>query len=484
MKPNLAIRLSVLLALGALTAYVLAQPVPPVATEKKPATKLDEAVALLIKDSPQQAKELLATVEASDPEYEAAQRYHALCLYELKDYSGFTNAVASFEINAPVVPPEVQEDLAFKQIDVLFRFRKFFDEIFPKIQTFRAEHPVSERLGAVTEYQLAALYERGIKKACEAEKQFQDTNLFNALWAESKANFEEFVSLASSFPGTNYSILPKRVFQEDLWGARLALGDDAGVFGEIPVKDAATREKASLLRVRQHYRIHKDTHIDKNIQLMSDFLKDFPESSACKRVEYDLANVNFLGGEQLWKEADAAEKAGDTKTAGKKRAAAGKYLQSARSLQSEVVADKAAGIETFDVLDLREDLLRSYYWEQDYAGIKAQTASLLAGSKPGETEWLLGKVYDGIVSSRAVPPKLSEAAATFDEVLAFGFKNNHRNDHLVILAARWRISVARRSGDPEKAAAIVRWVQASDCSQNLKTDFLKEYGVVADQPKN
>ncbi|MCX7722463.1 MAG: hypothetical protein N2379_05310 [Verrucomicrobiae bacterium] len=152
------------MSLCTVVVCLLAQSVGRVAPPRSP---LDQAVALLGLGNPQAAKELLAQIEARDPSYEAARRYLALCLHELKDQRGFLKAIESIDLDAPVVPPEVREDLAFRQIDALFQCRKF-EDIFDKIRAFRTTYSVSHRLEAVREYEMAALFERGMKKAYEA----------------------------------------------------------------------------------------------------------------------------------------------------------------------------------------------------------------------------------------------------------------------------------------------------------------------------
>jgi len=464
------------LALGfvALVTYVLAQQsLPPGAPDK-----LGAAIALLNEGKPQDAKQLLATIEPGDPTYEAAKRYSALCSYELKDYLGFLKAVESFEIGAPVVPPEIQEELAFERVGALFYFRKF-EDIFPKIQAFRTAHPASARLDAVAEYQMAALFERGMKKTYEAV-QTRDTNRFNARWTEGRANLEEFLSLASSFPTTNYSLFPKRKLKQDLWVARVTLGDEKAALQEIPMQDAAAREKFSLLRAQLYPKIQPD-RFDENLQRLADFINQFPASESRPRIEYDMARLRFRAGEQLCKEAVAAEQAGEAQTAAEKRAAARRYFDLARPAQSRAVPDKAAGVEASDICDLREDSLRSYYWEKDYAGLAARAASQVGLATPGDLDWTRGKVFHGIALSSQRPPKLSEAAAVLDEVLASGFSNDSEHNEAVIAAAKWRSYVALTSGDRAKAGEIVEWVQAGNCDKHLKADFLKVYNSVAEQ---
>ena len=331
----------------------------------------------------------------------------------------------------------------------------------------------------MTEYQLAALFERGMKKTYEAV-QTRDTNRFNARWTEGRANLEEFLSLASSLPATSYSLFPKRKLKEDLWVARMTLGGGEAALEQIPMEETAAREKFSLLRAQLFPKIQPE-RADENLQRLADFLQQFPESKSRARVEYDMVRVGFRAGERLCKEALAAEQAGEAQTAAEKRAAAHSYFALARSGQSRAVPDKEARVEASDIRDLREDMLRSFYLERDYASLATQAASQVETATPGDHDWVLGKVFHGIALSSQRPPKLSEAAAVLDEALALGFKSDSEHDYALMAAAKWRSYVALTSGDKAKAAEIVEWVQAGNCAKHLKTDFLKVYHSVAEQ---
>ena len=88
-------------------------------------SKLNDAVALIHNGNPQKAVELLATINAADPEYSPAQYYNALALYEGKDVLHFMQAMAALPTNDVPVTAELREDLCFKQIDALFQYHKF-----------------------------------------------------------------------------------------------------------------------------------------------------------------------------------------------------------------------------------------------------------------------------------------------------------------------------------------------------------------------
>lgn len=465
--------LELLLILGvvSLTVYVLAQQTTPTGS----AGKLSEAITLLNTGKPAQANEVIASIAPSDHEHAAAQGYKALCLYELKDTLGFLKTTEAMNLKQLPVSREIGEDLAFKQIDVLFYFRKF-DDLLPKIQSYWDQNPSSPRVAAVTEYYLAALFERGMKKTYQA-CQINDTNQFFARWAEGKADLEKFLAAASSSRVTNYSRLQKRSFAEDVWVARLTMGDEKALFAEIPIEDQAAREKVNFLRV-QLYQKMQPNEVDRNLKMMADFVKDFPESQGRKRVEFDMASISFPRGEQLCKEADLAEKAGDSQAAARKRELASRYFETLRTVQSRADVDKASGIEPSDIFDLRADLLYSYYLEKNDTVLASLTVSIINASEPGDLNWMVAKVYEGIRLASQTPPA-DAATKTFDEVLAFGFRNKPDHDYYALLAVRWRSYLALRSGDRETVRGLYQRVEEAACAKNLKKSFLTSHAILA-----
>jgi tetratricopeptide (TPR) repeat protein len=466
MKRNLLLWVIATLACGSLTYLAAQQGI------LKNANRFEKAIALYHGGNAQQAKDVISGISEQDPDYGAARCYNALCLYELKDYVGFYREMELPVVKKTVVPQAIREDLAFKHIDVLFYLRRF-EDIFPRIQAFQNEFPGSAHLNPVTEYRMAALFERGMKKAIETSN-LKDPEQSKKRWAEATANLQEFLTLVESFTGATYTIHPKRVLKEDVWSARIVLGDETAALEEIPLNDAAGREKLSLLRIYVYQKLQPD-QVDKNLQMMSEFLQLFPATRSRPRVEFDMADIAFHQGERLAKEADEVERAGDTPAAQEKRLAARRYFEMGRPLQSAVKEDKASGIEASDIRELQEGLLCSYYWEQDYDNLTTRTTSLLASSAPGDENWLRAKVFNGAALVRRAAPQLDEAAATFDEVLAFGFKNKSSHDRFIAMSARWRFYIALRIGDEKKARELVQWMQAADCTKNIKAAFLKDH---------
>ena len=442
--------------------------------------KLSQAVLLLNQGRSQEARVIIALIDKKDANYGTARYYDALCLYGLNNKKEFLKVLESPEIQGANISPALREDLEFKQIDAMFYCRQF-DELAPKVQSFQRGHGHSARSNVVAEYQLAGLFERGMKKTYEACL-LKNTNEFNQHWTAGRGNLEEFLSLASSFGGTNYQGLPKRTLKEDVWLARMTLGDEQAVLNEIPAQATADRERVGLLGI-QLYKHLQPGEVDQNLQRMGKFINTFPESKSHKRVEFDMANISFSRGEALSKEADAAEQSGDMNTAGSKRAQAHGYFNYTRTLQDQMVADPASGIEESDVLDRQDDLLHSYFIEKDYNKVLSLATAMVQESTPGELKWIMGKDYRGIIFQVQTPPDFKRAASELDDVLALNFKNKADYDHHLLVAAKWRIYAANRSGDAVKAAQIVQWVQGANCTTNQKAAFMKNYSVFLGSPK-
>jgi hypothetical protein len=469
MNAKLHIVLSITLPACLLSAYVLAQQLAPTGPGRSRTVR--DAIALHDQGHYPDALDLLASVPEADPERQTADCYRALCLYHLQDRQAFWKTVEALDLKAVQVAPALREDLAAKQLEVLLHFRKF-EDLIPRIQSFQTNYPASTRLQAVCEWHMAALFERGMKKTQEASI-LKDSAKSARRWAEGKANLEEFVSLASAFNATNYTTLPKRDLAKDIFVALLTLGEENTILAQVPVNDAATLEQVKFLRLQLHQKLQPGS-IDRNLQLMSDFLEQFPQSPNRKRIEFDMASRSYERGLELCFEADNAEAQGDGTSARDRRAAAGTYFALQRSLQMHK-AEATQGIEASDILDMRKDLLISYWLEKQYDTLASQSAALLAESTPWDLSWIVGKVFSGIALMGPTPPSARRAAQIFDEVLALGFKNKPDQDVFVEVAARWRVHIALQAGDKTKAREVVEWVQDGNCTKDIQAVFLTDH---------
>ena len=142
---------------------------------------------------------------------------------------------------------------------------------------------------------------------------------------------------------------------------------------------------------------------------------------------------------------------------------------------------KAAGVDKSDLLDPRAGLLEAYYSAKDYASFAALASELISNSTPGDMNWAVGKVCQGMVLLSQTPPRTSEAIPVLDEVLAFDFKDRPGRDYCIVCAVQWRIYAAHLSGDGNKAQELVQWVQKRELRKDLKSTFLKRYGGIQAQ---
>ncbi len=390
----------------------------------------------------------------------AKKSQDALTLHGAKDYRGVMKALGKMDVRAVAVPPQMREDLAWARIDGLFFYRKF-EDIFSAIEAFRKEHPASARLGAVTECEMAARFERGLKKSIESVR-FQNVKS-DERRAEGVADLGRFLSLAASRSAENYIVLPKRDLQQDLWTARVILGEEAAALKEIPVGDAAGRERFRLLCAQLHPKIRPD-QADANLQRMKDFLADYPKSPTGPRVEFEMAGVALKEGIRL------VDYGGNP-------VRATPYFDLARGIFNRVAEDKEAGISVADVWESWDGILRSYYWEKDAnwqkdeAKLMAWSERMISMSEPGSNPWRQAKLYQGDLLLHQ--GKNEQAAAVLDELVALGFKGNPSHDGRTSFAVRRRISAANGMGDKEKSRQLRQWVRESICEDSIRRGWVK-----------
>lgn len=136
--------------------------------------------------------------------------------------------------------------------------------------------------------------------------------------------------------------------------------------------------------------------------------------------------------------------------------------------------DKAVPIAKSELVDPRVALLDDYYAAKAYKSMTDLSATMLAESAPGDMNWTIAKLYQGIVLLSQSPPQTKKAAAILDEVLAFDFTSLPGRDHYILGAAKWRIHAAVLSGDKVKQQEVVQQVENREFRADLKSKFLKE----------
>jgi hypothetical protein len=469
---SLAVCFELLFAIAALgfgVANVFAQQTAPLS-----ASKIRQAVTLYQGGQLQTAKTLLAEVDPKDPDYGLARCYNALCMYDLKDYRGYIKEMDNPIVEKAVVSGPVRSELEYRRIGALFYFRRF-DDILSRAQSFQNLSTNSVQIQAVNEYRLATLFERGMKKAQEASWS-KDPEKVQVRWTEAQTNLNDFLTRASAIMATNsaYRALTNRSLGQEIWAARITLGDEKKVEDKVVAQDAAVRERFGLMRIRLYQKL-RENDIDDNLQIIGDFLNEFPASVSRQEVEFAKASYSFKRVEREYTKAETAERAGDKALAVQLRNSVKRDMETFRSLQPQAVVDKASGIEMTDILEMRSDLLHSYLLEKDFVQVISQADKFISESRPGDQCWVLAMAHKGIAFLSMPKPQFDDAAAALDRVIACGFKDEPHNDYYVILAAKWRIQLAKLQSDGIKAIALFRWVEQSNCRKNLRQEFLNSY---------
>jgi hypothetical protein len=449
------------LAVLTVVASVYAQPKAAVASGK-----LNQAVALLSQGKPQEARAVLATVDKTDASYRTAKCYDALCLYGLNDKQRFLKALKSPEIEQANIPPALREELEYEQIDSLFFYRKF-EELLPKIAEFKAGHADSAQMNAVAEYEMAGLFERGMKNLRDAAltqggKGTGDVASVAQRLRVGQDNLGQFIKLAADGRRDSYQTLADRNLHVEVVKALTALGGEEQA---LKLVAPAEREETTLAILQLHKKM-EPLAADENLQRMTNFLNAFPKTKYRSRVLYDMADVALAEGWRL--------------TLERKRTNAAPYLEKARGLFSGVVEDRQAGVSEADVQESQTELLRVFYAQKDWASLSIHAAQIITNFPPEGRAWLATKLYDA--AGLANQKKLTEAASELDKLLSIGFKNNPSSDGILISAAAWRANLAREMGDEASARRVAQMVQSSHCYDSLKRTFLKEFQTLLVQP--
>jgi hypothetical protein len=457
---------SLLLMTVTASAYLLAQSTSQDAI-------LDRVATLLKQGDAKGAQAVIATIKKTDANHPAAMCYDALCLYALNDKKKFLRVLESPEVQGADISPQIREELEYDQLDALFFYRKF-ELLLPKIEAYQKNHGDSEKVNAVAEYRLAGLYERGMKKIYEAGI-LGNGEEFAQHWTDGQSNLVEFLNLVVALNKQNYQVLPDRELEQEIVKAMTALGDEKAV----QLVPAADREKTAFLSLNL-YRKLQPKAVDDNLQRMTNFLNDFPETLHRKRVLFDMADISFSTGEHLVRTAESIRLSrphGDLKVAAQLQATGEQYLSHTWALTNQFYEDPAAGIEAQDVFDRQADWLNSYFWERDYEKLEKESTTLISNSALGSKTWRMAKTYRGIGRFAHKFVNLKGAAEDLDAVLADGFNGRVDHDHWTLAAAEWRLKTGDALGETNKAAEIVAWVKANQvCPKNQRVNFLQMWG--------
>lgn len=474
--PLICLSVGLTLLFGTVTARVLAQ--QSAGTTAADAFQL--AVALYEQGEVRQAQPLFAGVAPSSPAYGIAMAYDALCRYEIcradatNGYSWFLSALKAPALQQAALPAELREDLAFKDIDALYRTGQFQDDkALPKIATFQATYPASARWAALTEYELAARLERGMARIYKAT--IAEPRDYQERWTNGLAHLGQFLSRVKAFPASDYASLRDRSLAEDLQVALAVLAGEPAALAEIPVRDAERRERYGLVRVGLHQKLHPGAW-ERNLQMLAEFqaeLQTFPASVRRLRVEYDLARLAFSAGERLCQE-NAGALPSEVQTVAAKRAGASRYFETVRGLERRAIVDERAGVDRADRARLRQVWYATYHYEHDYDRLKAVAEAELAQATPGELDWLRAKLFSGIALYRQIPPHRDAGIAAFEELLAIGFRNEHEHDVMILDAVGWRMQLALMAGDQAKVRQLFQWVKEGPCEAKGKANFLRD----------
>ncbi len=245
-----------------------------------------------------------------------------------------------------------------------------------------------------------------------------------------------------------------------------ALGGEQEV---LELAGPAERE-ATALAILQLCIKTKPEAVDENLRRMTNLLSEFPNDRRGPRVWYEMANATLEWG---WRVHFFDYKKF-------KRGAATPYFDQAQELFSGVVTDNEAGVADADVMEARKGIMRVYYAKQDWAGLSNWVTQNVTNLPAGSKDWLSFKLYDA--AGLACQWKFEEAANELEALLATGFKGNPSYDGQLVSAAKWRVRVAKQTGDEATIQRMAKLVEESNCYGSLKRSFAKDFKEIVAQP--
>jgi hypothetical protein len=430
-----------------------------------------------------EAQRLFASVDATDPAYGVAQAFDALCRYEvcraeMNGFRWFFEALLSPSLRSATLPPDLQEALAFKQIEATYQVGQFDSPTtLDLIQRFKGAFPNSDRLNAISEYELAALVEAGFQRIYDAA--LDETQRFPTGWTNGASLLSQFLALVGQHGSQNYAFLADRSLVEDAALASVLLKGDLDTLSGIPLHTALKQQRCRLLAIALRHKLHPaETEANwTNFVEYLNRLNDSPASRERTRLMRDLATFAFRTGIRLYAEAGGLTPK-EAMSARAKRTLGKKYFLAGRRLYDSVRAQTRPQNSSSGMALLTLDYYNSYCWEQDNDGLKAVTAEHIGQVPIGTLTWLAAKLYHGIALCRESPPRFDSAAVAFDEVLARGFSsraNDTLEAELVLQAAQCRVDVALKMNDTAAAQRILDWVERCEAPAALKDKFLQAH---------
>ena len=485
-NPHSFKRLAAILLCACLANQALAQQLSAATS----ASQLQAAVALFDAGEVRMAQTRFAEIATSDPGCEIALAYDALCRYEVcradptNGYGWFLQAFRSPSLKQAVLPPEIREDLAYKQIAASYQETQVDpQESVALISRFKKDYPNSQHQVALAEYELAAWFETGAQTLFAAS--LGEHKPFYRAWTNGTAYLGQFLSRAKTFPTNNYVVLEDRSLEEDLRVALVLIGKEPMDVSEISVRSALSRERYGLLRLGLHQKLHPEAW-EKNLLMLAECRATLQAMSPTRdraRLTRHLTAFAFRVGGRLCGEA-AGLPPEQPQAISNRRAVAARYFADARALHRQFVGEKWFRSRTSptDMALLWIGLFNSYHCERSYNTLMTETAIQLTNAIPGSPSWLAAKLYQGVALAQQEPPQPEAAAKALDQLLSYGFKGMQKNsihDPLIFSGLRWRLHLAVVAGDTDAALKLLQWAETGAGAPDVKRKFLKDHAWVA-----
>jgi hypothetical protein len=346
-------------------------------------------------------------------------------------------------------------------------------------EDFGTSYPQSADKALVREIGLLARLECGLKRAHDAKnyQHHRQEAKRSESWDSGMMlcrQIQTALSDGASSGGLRSRFIENAVFKEKAWTAYVVAGKEEEI-GQSPLAPQAEEREwceAVCLKARIDY---WPEEVADNRALAEAFCGEAEDSSNALLVLRAAAARGFRRGYDMhnmaayWKANDQAGRADDATSESTTN------FDWYRSVCEDLLAEHRSELTEKDALLLKEDYLKSYYFEGQHEELLGASGEV-ASQYPTQTKgWALGKVFEALALAFRPQPDTEGATICLDEVLARPVEDNSRHENLNVMAAFWRAQIANAAGDNARVLELVDHVKEAYPDGNLKAMMLKRF---------
>jgi len=263
--------------------------------------------------------------------------------------------------------------------------------------------------------------------------------------------------------------------QEILAIVRILTGDGEALLNEVSQMPPAARENFGFLRGKTYFNYLTDEK-EATFQILMGFIDEFPNSDHIVEAKHMAAITAHRQGASLIHQAEGLRSPEDQAQASELKRCGKNYLEQFRQLCGQGLLDDRSHLIESDILDLREDILMSYYLESNFTKLAEVAISYSSGANVGTCLWSLGKTYEGIAYCLKKPQEFYRAINAWEDMIAENEVVTKQNADILSLAILWRVRIAEEMGDFDRLDILIAKVKKDLPAAKYSKQITKGYG--------